>query len=113
MPASDPRDRALIAQVAAHTRWSQTPDRTAATAPARKAALQRFERLVDPDGTLPPATRALLAENARKAYFIDLARKSAAVRRGGKPEPDDGGRTEYRDPTGDKAVRKVMHGGAR
>jgi hypothetical protein len=83
MPSPDPRDRALIAQVAAHIRWSQTVDRTAATAPARRAALERFERQVDPDATLPPDTRAKLAENARKAYFTALARKSAIARRGG------------------------------
>lgn len=26
------------------------------------------------------------------------------------PEPDDGGRSTYRDPTGDRAVRNLMRG---
>jgi hypothetical protein len=43
--------------------------------------LERFEREVDPDGTLPPAERAKRAEYARKAYFQRLALKSAQVRR--------------------------------
>ena len=54
MSSPHPRERSAIAQIAAHSRWAQTPDRTAATAPARRAALERFERQVDPDGTLPP-----------------------------------------------------------
>lgn len=84
MPAQNPNDRTRIAQIAADTRWSRTTNRTAATAAARKAALDRFEREVDPDGTLDPATRAKLAANARRAYFRNLARLSAAARRGGR-----------------------------
>jgi hypothetical protein len=82
MPSPDPKDRVLVARHAAHSRWAQTDDRTAATAPARRAAQERFEKQVDPDGTMPPDVRAKLAENARKAYFLALARKSAAARRG-------------------------------
>jgi hypothetical protein len=74
-------DRTLAARVAAHSRWASTDDRTAATAPARKAALDRFEREVDPDGTLPPTERAVRAEHARKAYFYRLALASAKARR--------------------------------
>jgi len=79
--ARNPAARALIARVAAHTRWSQEPDRTKATAPGRKAALERFEREVDPDGTLDPTERAKRAESARKAYFTRLALKSVQARR--------------------------------
>jgi hypothetical protein len=43
--------------------------------------MDRFEREVDPDGTLPIAERVKRAEHARKAYFLDLARKSAIARR--------------------------------
>lgn len=82
MPAKNPSDRILISSIAAHTRWSREPDRSAATAPARKAALERFERQVDPEGTLPAAIRAKMADNARRAYFLNLARLSAASRRG-------------------------------
>jgi hypothetical protein len=77
MPKSD---RALIAKIAAHTRWANTQDRTEATAKAREAFANRFERLVDPLGELTYTERQKRAENARKAYFHDLARKSALAR---------------------------------
>ena len=75
-----PNDRVLRARIAAHTRWSNCADPTAATAPARKAALDRFERQVDPDAVLPLAERARRAEHARKAYFTKLALRSAQAR---------------------------------
>lgn len=71
----------LVARAHAHKRWAKTPDRTAATAPARAAFLDRFEREVDPDGTLDPQTRAKLAESAKKAYFAQLAARSVRARR--------------------------------
>jgi hypothetical protein len=49
--------------------------------PGREAFLARFERDVDPEGKLLPAERARRAEMAKKAYFIDLAIKSAEARR--------------------------------
>jgi hypothetical protein len=64
-----------------HTSWARTEDRSARTAPARAAALARFEVEVDPDGVLPPEERARRAESARRAYFVALARKSAASRK--------------------------------
>jgi hypothetical protein len=74
-------DRALIARLAAHVKWAQCEDRTAATAIARKAFADRFELEVDPDGTLDPAERATRAASAKKAYFTRLALRSAQVRR--------------------------------
>jgi hypothetical protein len=76
-----PAERSLRSQIAAHESWAHTPDRTARTANARKAMLDKFERRVDPDGKLTPAERAKRAEHARKAYFKRLALKSAQVRR--------------------------------
>ena len=76
-----PSERSLRGQVAAHTSWARTPDRAARTANARKAALDRFEREVDPEGTLMPSERARRAASARKAYFARLALKSAQARR--------------------------------
>lgn len=73
--------RTLAAQVAAHTRWAHTADRQAATAPARQAFADRFERQVDPDGVLAPAERARRAQSARKAHMLRLAAKSAETRR--------------------------------
>lgn len=81
MPARSPEERALIARVAAHAMWAKTNDPSARTAAARRAALERFEREVDPDGTLPPHERARRAEHARKSYFAKLALRSAQARR--------------------------------
>jgi len=54
----------LIASIAANERWSAVVDRTAETAPARRAFLDRFPN-----------------ENARRAYFQRMALKSAQARR--------------------------------
>jgi hypothetical protein len=77
---STPAQRAFRARLAAHALHSKV-DPVAHTAPARQAFLDRFEREVDPDGTLPPAERSRRAEHARKAYFLKLAAKSAAARK--------------------------------
>jgi hypothetical protein len=81
VPCATPEDRALSARIAAHISWANTTDPAARTANARAAALSRFEREVDPDGVLPPDERARRAEHARKAYFYQLALKSARARR--------------------------------
>lgn len=70
-----PAEASLRGQLAAHTRWAHVEDRHAATAEARRTFLDRFERQVDPDGTLPPAERAKRAANARSAHFARLALK--------------------------------------
>jgi len=79
--AESQNERALRAKIGAHASWANTPDPAARTAPARKAALDRFERQVDPDGLLIPVERARRAEHARKVYFAGLALKSAQARR--------------------------------
>lgn len=80
MPFS-PGERSLHARLAAHSLHAKVTDPSAHTAPARQAFLDRFEREVDPDGTLPPADRARRAEHARKAHFARLALASAKARR--------------------------------
>ena len=80
MPLS-PSERVLRASIAVNESWARTEDRTARTEPGRRALLDRFERQVDPDGTLLPAERAKRAENARRAYFKQLALRSAIARR--------------------------------
>ncbi len=77
----DTSDRALRARIAAHSKWAQTPDRAAATQPARTAFLRRFEREVDPEGKLAPDVRARLADNAKSAHFSRLALRSVQSRR--------------------------------
>jgi hypothetical protein len=90
-PASSPARRALRARMAAHLLHAGIPDAAAHTAPARAAFLARFEREVDPDGTLDPGERTRRAEHARKAYFLRLALASAhareARRAGSGPSP--------------------------
>jgi hypothetical protein len=76
-----PGERTLRARMAAHTSWARTNDRSARTAPARKAAMDRYEREVDPDRTLEPAERARRAEQAMKAHMARIALKSALARR--------------------------------
>lgn len=78
-----PAELSLQARLAAHSLHARVSDPSAHTAPARRAFLDRFEREVDPDGTLPPADRARRAAHARKAYFAALALKSAQARRKG------------------------------
>jgi len=84
VPSHDARDRVAIAKIAANSQWAKVPDRTARTATARAAFLDRFEREVDPDGLMSPADRAKAAENARKVHFQRLARRSAQARKRAK-----------------------------
>jgi hypothetical protein len=81
MAESTPTERALQARLAVHTSWANTADPAARTAPARAAALARFERQVDPDGILPDAERARRAAHARQAHFAKLSRLAAIARR--------------------------------
>lgn len=73
MPAHNLRDRAVIARIAARTKWGQTRDRSQATAPARAALDQKF---LDQAGGDP-----VRAEHLRKAHYLRLALKSAQARR--------------------------------
>lgn len=70
----------MRARIAAHISWAGNTDPAVRTAPARQAALERFERQVDPDGTLSTEERARRVEHARKAYFMQLALKSSRAR---------------------------------
>lgn len=73
-------ERTLQARIAAHESWSRTPDRAARTAKARDALLNKFDRLVDPDGLLTEEERAWRAQQARKAHYTRMALKSAQSR---------------------------------
>jgi len=83
MPAKGltPSERTLRAQLAANTGWAFTQDRTARTAPARRAAFAKFEQAVDPDGVLSSDERAKRADNLRRAHLQQMALKSAKARR--------------------------------
>jgi len=68
-------------QIAAEISWARTHDRHARTQHARDAFLARFEREVDPDGELPEPERRQRAEHAKRAYMLQLAKRSARARR--------------------------------
>jgi len=68
-------------RIAAEISWSRTADRSARTRPARQGFLSRFEKEVDPDGTLPPAERQIRAEHAMRAHMLRLAKRAVAARR--------------------------------
>jgi hypothetical protein len=65
-------------RIGAEVSCARTHDRTARTRPARETFLKRFEKEVDPDGTLPPEERR---ERAEHAYMLQLAKRSAAARK--------------------------------
>lgn len=71
-----PEQRARLGALAQQAAY----DTRATTAAARKAALDRFARQVDPEGQLAPAERERRALAAKRAYFTRLAIKSAEVR---------------------------------
>lgn len=81
MSTSSSAERRLQASAAAHTSWARTSDPSARTAPARAALFEKFEREVDPDGTLHPAERARRAEQARIAFYKNLSAKALRSRR--------------------------------
>jgi hypothetical protein len=66
--------QSLGGRVGAYRKWANTEDRSTATAPARKAFNRRFEDAADP-------------EAARRAYYAELALRSAQARRKKKVEP--------------------------
>lgn len=68
--------RARIGAYALHAKY----DSQELTKNARATFLARFEREVDPDGTLPAEDRARRAKAARSAYFRKLALASARKR---------------------------------
>ncbi len=79
-----PPDQSIMSmrgRVGAYVSWSRTSDPSARTAPARRAANDRFQREVDPDGSLPVAERRRRADAARRAHMQRLALRSAVARR--------------------------------
>lgn len=72
----------MRARIAALARWSKE-DPTPTADRGQAGLLARFEREVDPDGTLPPAERVRRAEAARKAHMTRLAYASSKARTAG------------------------------
>lgn len=82
MPSADPRDRSVVAQIAAAERWGRVTDRTAATAPARAGLRAKFAREVDPHGTLPPAELERRVDSLMRAHMLRMSRAAKAARAG-------------------------------
>lgn len=76
------------AQIAALTRWARTPDRSAATSPAREAMLAKFEHrhecalcgVVEIPEELRGEARARAVAAAMSAHYKRLALRSATAR---------------------------------
>lgn len=66
-------ERVLLARVAAHESWARTENRSARTAPARKALEDKFLEQAGGD--------PIRAAHLRKAHFARLALKSVQSRR--------------------------------
>ena len=66
-------ERQILARIAAHESWAATDDRSARTAPARRALDAKFLEQAGGD--------PVRAEHLRKAHFQRLALKSAQSRR--------------------------------
>ena len=81
MAARDPAQRALVARLAAYSRWSRCDDPLAATETSRKSFLDRFDRQVDPENKLPVDERRRRADAALKAHMTRIALRSAQARK--------------------------------
>lgn len=71
--ALTPAERRLRAKIAAHALHASGGTNVR---PAHAAFLAKFEREVDPDGSLPPDERERRAKHALAAYMTRLALRS-------------------------------------
>ena len=81
MPAKTPEERSLVARIAAAERWGRTPDRVAATMPARAGLRAKFAREIDPDGTLDPAEVERGVEQLLHAHMLRMSLAAKTARR--------------------------------
>ena len=75
-----PAERKLRAEAAVHQSWANTIDRKARTSAGTEAFLSRFEKQVDPEGTLTKRERERRAESAKRSYFAALALKASKAK---------------------------------
>lgn len=97
MPAKDPLERSLHAQIGGHALWAKTTDRAARTAAARAAFWQKF--LDEADGD------PVRAEHLRQAHYARLRAKSLQARRRAKEQAElaDAADAEIEDLAGEEA----------
>ena len=78
-------DNKLIGRLGNAVKWANVEDRSAATAPGRKAFRDRFVREArERFGDLPDDELAIRAEHLRKAHYLRMALRSAQARRAKK-----------------------------
>lgn len=80
MASKRPEDRSIVAQIAAAERWGRTPDRTAATAPARAGLRAKFAREADPHGVLPAAELERRIDSLMRAHMLRMSLRAKQAR---------------------------------
>lgn len=81
--------------------WSRN-DADRMVSAAHQGFRRRFERLVDPEGTMDPVERVVRADRARRAHMLTLSAKSAEARRGRKGTPAGKGAEVAKDVAEDR-----------
>lgn len=73
----------MRARLAAHERWARASeaDRAEQVRKMHRGMQDRWEREVDPDGTLPVAERIKRAESAKRAHMTRMAVAARAARK--------------------------------
>ncbi|MCX4470497.1 hypothetical protein OOK41_09275 [Micromonospora sp. NBC_01655] len=67
-------NHATAGRIGAHKRWGKTPDRRAATEPARKAAADKWLREIQVEfPNLDLATQQQMADSRRREHMIRIA----------------------------------------
>jgi hypothetical protein len=94
MPAATPEERVLSARIAAAERWARTPDRSAATAPARAGLRAKFAREIDPDGTLPADELEKRIDLLVSAHMTRMSLRAARARRRAREQAAEAERAE-------------------
>ena len=89
--------RALAGRIGGYARAKRIDDMQAAMTPAWKGQIARYEREVDPDGTLPAEERTRRAKAAQREHMARLALRSHTCLLYTSPSPRD--RTRSRMPS--------------
>jgi hypothetical protein len=92
--ARSPAEKSLQARRAVYTSWANTSDRTARTAAARRARLERLADRIDPKHELSDEERDVRARALRKAELLEFAERSAKARRKAKSRNENGARRD-------------------
>jgi hypothetical protein len=94
MPAHNPDERALVARIAAAERWGRTPDRNAATAPAREGLRAKYARDADPDGRLDAEDLERRVDSLMRAHMLRMTLAAKSARRRAREASETATRAE-------------------